>query len=84
MDTQFWTEQYNKAKTALDKVLDLQLKVLEDDTREYEFDSGEGRVVGKIWGLVEVDNMVDRLTARVDNYYRKLNGGGVVMMRLRR
>ncbi len=66
---------------ALDAAL---LTASSSDTLEYRFDSGEGSQRKEFRNLAEMEKAQRNLEKRIEFYYAKLEGTGLVNMRLRR
>lgn len=66
---------------ALDAAL---LTASASDTLEYRFDSGEGSQRQEFRNLAEMEKAQDSLEKRIEAYYKRLEGTGLVNMRLRR
>jgi len=82
VDATFWKEQLEKREAALEAACELELKVLARPHQQYEYDYGDGSMQARVWSLKQVRDMVDALTASIDNIKRKLDGTSVVSVRL--
>lgn len=58
--------------------------LLNTGVESYRFDSTEGEQQAKRRKLNEVKRQIDELTSEIDSLQRKLNGGGLVNLGLRR
>ena len=54
------------------------------DVQAYEFDSKEGRQETTLRSPSVIAKEIDRIEAKLDRLYRRLEGGGIVNMNLRR
>lgn len=57
---------------------------LESGIENYSFDSGEGKQATKYRSLDSLFKARDNLEAKLEKLYRRLNGGNIVNMNLRR
>lgn len=70
--------QLTAARTAYDAAL------ASADTESYKFDSREGRQETVLRSPSVIAREIDRLESEIDRLYRKLEGGGLVSLNLRR
>lgn len=70
--------QLTLANAALSKAL------ANGDVESYKFDSGEGSQSTKLRSLSQLQSAIEKLEADISTIERKLNGGGIVSMRVRR
>jgi len=66
---------------SLENTLD---EAFEKGIESYSFDSGEGKQSTKYRSLEDLQKSRDKIEAELDYLYRRLNGGNIVNMNLRR
>lgn len=76
--------QITLKQAQLDKANATYEAMLENPLEDWRLDSNEGSQRSKRYKLTEYKDQIDSLQAEIDQLWRKLRGGGLVSMNLRR